>query len=246
MRVAHLLAEEGITGELWLGALLDAGADPDVVRAPLERAGVDATLRWERREVRAVACTVVRFDEPDGARRVDTYPALLSCIEAAGLPDRARRRAHAVATALARAEADVHATPIEAVHFHELGRPRTVARVIAGAAALEALDVDHVSVGRVAVGGGQVRIAHGAFPVPPPAVLHLLRGHDVVGGPQDRELTTPSGAAVLAALAAPQPTIPPMRLEAHGRGAIEDAGDSQLLTVLVGDAPCGQRHPIPL
>lgn len=235
MRLAHLLCEDdGITAELLLGALVDAGAPAGVLQAALDDAGAQARLVAEPGEVREVTATRVRIETEPDAPRVESFPALKERLAAARLAPRADHRVRAVAEALGRAEAAVHGVPLDAVRFHELGRPHSVARLIAAAVALEQLDVDEVSTSRVAVGGGVIRIAHGRFPVPPPAVLHLLQGFVIHGGGQDRELTTPSGAAMLAGLATPATTVPAMRLETHGRGAIEEGDATRLLTVMIG------------
>lgn len=237
MRLAHVLCEDdGITAELWIGALVDAGAPVDAVQDALDRAGTGARLATERGEARNVAATRVRLEiEPD-APRVDTVTALKERIAAAGLDERIEHRVRAVADALVRAEAAVHGVPPDAVRFEELARPHTVARLIAGAVALERLDVDAVTTSPVAVGSGVIQIAHGRFPVPPPAVLHLLQGFTVHAGGSPSELTTPSGAAVLAGLATPSGGVPSMHLEAHGRGADDLSPDARILTVMIGKA----------
>lgn len=229
-----MLCDDGITAELWLGALVDAGAPLAELQAAIDRAGVPTQILAPAGDAREVVARFVRFETAAGAARYDTVEALRDRIDAADLPDRAHARAHAVADGLARAEAASHGVPIEDVRFHELGRPHGVARIIAGAAALESLEVDRVTVGPIAVGGGVIRIAHGRFSVPPPAVLHLLRGFVIRGGDLDEELTTPSGAAVLAGLATSVERIPAMRLETHGRGAMAVGEGHRLLTVVLG------------
>lgn len=230
----HLLCDEGISGDLLVAALADAGAPPDDLRAAVSRAGVPATLEVEHCEARHVRATRVRVTAPSDAAPIDRIAGLHAIVDAAGLPARAAERAHAIVAALGRAEAAVHGVPVDQVRLHELGRPRTAATTIAVAVALELLDVDEVTVGPVAVGDGAVEIAHGRFPVPAPAVLHLLAGFEVEGGGRRQELTTPSGAAVLAALAAPAASTPRLHLAGHGRGVAGDGASQRLLTALVG------------
>lgn len=234
MRLAHLLCDDGITGELWLGALVDAGAEPSTLQAAIDSAGVEARIVAERRDAREVVATYVSLEEPAGAAHVRSVAELRARIEAAGLSGRTLSRASAVAEALARAEASSHGVGLGDVKFHELARPRGVARILAGAVALEELKIDQVSVGSVNVGGGMIEMSHGRFPVPPPAVLHLLAAFTIYGDRREDELTTPSGAAVLAGLAEQRLAIPSMRLERHGRGAVERDGRSRLLTLLIG------------
>jgi pyridinium-3,5-bisthiocarboxylic acid mononucleotide nickel chelatase len=236
----HLLCDEGICAERWLGALVHAGAHPKVLREPVERAGIPVSLEVEHGVAREVAATWVRCHLDVGAPRLDRMADLHAVIGRSGLVPRAAERAHAVASALGHAEAAVHDLSVEAVQLHELGRPVTAARIVAGAAALEDLEVEGVTVGPVAVGAGHVDIAHGRFPVPPPAVIELLRGFVIEGGPRPKELTSPSGAAVLAALAEPREVIPRMQLLGSGRGAVHRDGDERLLTVLLGTSLRGR------
>jgi pyridinium-3,5-bisthiocarboxylic acid mononucleotide nickel chelatase len=233
-RHLHLHCSDGITGQLFLAALLDVGVAADVVQAPVDRMAVGVRLRAERSTVRSVVATRVEVATADDAPRLDRPVALHDAIDRAALSTRAGDRAHAVASALAAAEAAVHGVPVDAVRFHELGRPRTVAGIVAACQALEELEVTHLTTGPVAVGDGDVSIAHGRFPVPPPAVLPLVRGFVIEGGGRARELTTPSGAAVLAALVTPTATLPRLQLEEHGRGVAGSDGHEQVLTVLAG------------
>jgi pyridinium-3,5-bisthiocarboxylic acid mononucleotide nickel chelatase len=230
----HLLCDEGICAERWLGALVHAGAHPKRLREPVERAGIPVALEVEQGIAGEGAATWGRCHLDVEAPRLDRMADLHGVIERAGLAERAAERAHAVASALGQAEAAVHDVAVEEVRLHELGRAVTAARIVAGAAALEELEVERVTVGPVAVGAGHVDIAHGRFPVPPPAVLELLSGFVIVGGPREKELTSPSGAAILSALADPVDTIPRMRLLGSGRGAVRRDGEERLLTVLVG------------
>lgn len=235
MRLAHLLCSDGISGDLWLGALIDAGAPVEPLQVALDRSEIHARLIVETANARTVTATRVSV-ECDGAARVDRLDGLHELVASAGLPDRAEARAHAVVSTLGQAEAEVHGVRVEDVALHELGRPRTGAMIIAGAMALELLQIDAISTGPIAVGSGTVEIAHGRFAVPPPAVMALLKGFVIEGGPRDQELTTPSGAAVLAALAEPVEAAPRLWLESYGRGA-SGAGDRlRVLTVLIGSA----------
>jgi pyridinium-3,5-bisthiocarboxylic acid mononucleotide nickel chelatase len=239
----HLLCDDGITGELWLSALVAVGADVDELQGAVDRAGLPARLVARRTEAREVLATSVTVAAAADAPRIDSPAALTDTILAAGLAERAQQRALRVATALSEAEAAVHGVPVERVRFHELGRTRTVVQLIAAVTALELLEVERTTTSTVALGGGSITIAHGRFPVPPPAVLELLRGFPVEGGPRRGELTTPSGAAVLAALAEPAEAIPPMRLARAGRGAVGEGDEVRLLTALLGSDLPAPDHP---
>ena len=158
--------------------------------------------------VLAEATTVVR-----------TAAHINGLLDEARLPERVRDRAVAVFGALARAEGKLHNRPPEQVHFHEVGALDAIIDVVGTCAALELLDVDEVHASPVAHGIGMIRSAHGALPNPPPAVVELLRDVPVYGLDIPLELTTPTGAAILAALSVGFGPLPPMSIEASGFGA---------------------------
>lgn len=243
MTVAHLLCDDGITAELFLGALLDAGADLDAARTAIEAAGVPSRLHVDRITARHVACTTVVVEDV-GDLRLPTRADWDALVRDADVTDAARYRAQALIDAVITAEAQVHAVDPADVHLHELARPRTLARILAIAVAMESLDIGTVTTSPVAVGGGVIDIHHGRFPVPPPAVLHLLQGFDIRGDDRQVELTTPSGAAVLAAFATAAPSVPAITLGSHGRGAQRHPDGDRLLTLLLG-APSGSTSSQP-
>jgi hypothetical protein len=214
----------GIAGDMALGALLDAGADPDAVREILAGLGVPGwelvvagTLRG------GIVATDVKVDVAEsGVVRTATH--ILGLIEEADLPDRVRRRALAVFGALGEVEARLHGRPVEQVHFHEVGGVDAIVDIVGVCAALEVLDVGEVHVGPIAQGQGMIRTAHGHLPIPAPATAELLRGAPVFGTGVNLELTTPTGAALMAALATRFGTMPAMSVAAVGYGA----GDREL------------------
>jgi uncharacterized protein (TIGR00299 family) protein len=206
-----------------LGALIDAGADVDEVRsmcrrlplagweldtAPVLRGGVAAT----RAIVGVLESGVVR-----------TYGHITAMVEEARLPERVRNRALTTFEVLARAEGRLHRRPPEQVHFHEVGAIDAIIDVVGTCAALEVLGVDEVRASPVAQGIGMIRTAHGALPNPPPAVVELFRmaGAPTYGLDIPFELTTPTGAALLAGLAQGFGPLPPMEVAAAGFGAGE-------------------------
>ncbi len=234
MTIAHLLCSDGISSELLVASLVDAGAPIEVLQAAVDRTGLPARFIAEPDHVRTVHARRVHLEIGAHAPRFENRAALLDVVDRAGLSGRAQRRAVAIIDALVSAEAAVHGVAPSEVRLHELGRPAAIIRTVACAVALESLDVDRVTVSSIAVGDGVVDIAHGRFPLPPPAVLVLLEGFDIEGGGRRQELTSPSGAAVVSALARPVPTMPQLRLTGHGRGVVGAGDDARILTVLVG------------
>jgi len=209
----------GIAGDMALGSLLDAGADIQEVRTLLERlplAGwaldVEPVLRGGIAATRALVSvhdTVV----------VRTHAHIVGLVEEARLPDRVAGRALATFAVLADVEARLHRRPVDQVHFHEVGGHDTIVDVVGTAAALEVLGIDDVRASPVATGLGMVRAGHGMLPNPAPAVVALLEGVPTWGRNVPVELTTPTGAALVAALSSGFGPMPPMRVTGQGFGA---------------------------
>jgi pyridinium-3,5-bisthiocarboxylic acid mononucleotide nickel chelatase len=209
----------GIAGDMALGSLLDAGADLDEVQSILKRLPFAGwSLRTEPVLRGGIAATRAVVSVTDNVV-VRTHAHIVGLVEAAGLPDRVAQRSLAVFAALAQAEARLHRRSVDQVHFHEVGGHDTIVDVVGTVAALEVLGVDVVTASPVATGTGMVRAAHGMLPNPAPAVVALLEGAPTWGRDVAVELTTPTGAALLAALSAGFGPMPPMRIVASGFGA---------------------------
>jgi uncharacterized protein (TIGR00299 family) protein len=238
-RHAWIDAGAGIAGDMLLGALLDAGAGLDAVQAaidavlpgaialsvePVQRAGLRATK---------VHVTPLVDDPPHRTWR--DIRGLLRDSTAERVFDR-----------LARAEAAVHGTDPEDVHFHEVGALDSIADVVGVCAALDDLGVTTVSAGEVALGSGTVRAAHGTLPVPAPAVAELAKGWRVNGGGRG-ECATPTGMALLRALAERCETLPPMTVGRVGVGAgtRDDPERPNVVRVLISeDGPAGAHDAV--
>ena len=228
----------GIAGDMALGALLDAGAELSFVTAQLQTLELDGwRLDAEQVTRHQIAATRALVEAPESHhhRRWRDIRVLL---EAAPLAERVRRRALAVFGALADAEGAVHGVPAEEVHFHEVGALDAIVDIVGVCAALESLDVETVCCGPVAVGTGTITAAHGVLPNPPPAVTRLLAGRPIVGIDLDAELTTPTGAAIVSALAERFGPAPAMTVTATGFGAgTRELPDRANVTgVLIGTA----------
>jgi pyridinium-3,5-bisthiocarboxylic acid mononucleotide nickel chelatase len=230
----------GISGDMLLGALLDAGLDLAALRgalAPLPLSGY--ALEAEPVTEHGISGTRlhVRLDEraPPAHRRLADIIALL---DAASLPQRAYMRALAVFQRLAEAEATIHGTTPEEVTFHEVGAADSIVDIVGAALALDLLDITDIYCSELPLTSGRVRSAHGALPVPAPATLELLRGTDAVwrSVPTEGELVTPTGAAIVAALARFE--RPAMRLNAVGYGfGTRKLPWANCLRAVVGSAP---------
>lgn len=224
-RVAWFHCFSGIAGDMALGALLDAGADLDEVRALCRRVPVDGwTLDAEAVLRGGIAATKARVDTVERHVVHRTASHIIGLVQEARLPDRVTRRAVRTFEALAEVEGRLHRRPPSQVHLHEVGGLDAIVDVVGTCAALEVLGVDDVYASPVATGRGMVRSAHGLIPNPAPAVVGLLAGAPTYGIDVPVELTTPTGAALLAANVVGWGALPAMRIEASGFGA----GDREL------------------
>jgi uncharacterized protein (TIGR00299 family) protein len=243
VRTLWVDAANGAAGDMLMAALLDAGADRGAVTAALESLPTES-VRLDEREVRRhgfrARYVVVAAAESTVRRGLDE---VLAVVESAELPTDAANFAVETFSRLARAEARVHGIPVEQVHFHEVGALDAIADVVGCAVALHSLDllgpVSRV-VGPVAVGAGTVNGAHGAIPVPGPAVLELLTaaGAPIAAHGAAMELCTPTGAALLCTLATawgPPPALTPVAVGV-GAGTADMRTHPNILRVLVGES----------
>jgi uncharacterized protein (TIGR00299 family) protein len=209
----------GIAGDMALGSLLDAGADFDQVLALLERLPFGGWALERQSVLRGGIAATQAVVTVNDSVVVRTHAHIVGLVEEARLPERVTRRALATFSALAEVEARLHHRSVDQVHFHEVGGHDTIVDVVGTIAALEVLGVDEVESSPVATGMGMVRTAHGMLPNPAPAVVALLEGMPTWGRDIPVELTTPTGAALLAALATGFGPMPPMRVTTNGFGA---------------------------
>jgi pyridinium-3,5-bisthiocarboxylic acid mononucleotide nickel chelatase len=217
--VAWFHCFSGIAGDMALGSLLDAGADVGEVLTLLRRLPLPGwDLRTESVLRGGIACTraIVSADDDVVVR---THAHIVGLVSEARLPQRVVARSLAVFAALAEVEGQLHRKPVAQVHFHEVGGHDAIIDVVGTVLALEVLGVDRVSASPVATGTGMVRSAHGLLPNPAPAVVQLLRGVPTYGRETPVELTTPTGAALLAALSGSFGPLPAMTVGSTGFGA---------------------------
>jgi len=221
MTVAWFQCLAGASGDMLLGALLDAGARLESVQAAVDAVGTEP-IRIETEDVlrQGLAATQAHVRVPPSSV-VRTWANIRLLLESADLPAAVRARALDVFARLADAEATAHRTTADQVHFHEVGALDAVADVVGVCAALHALGVTDAVSSAVAVGSGMVRSSHGLLPVPGPAVLALLSsaGAPTYSGDVPYELCTPTGAALLAATVSSWGPMPLGRVAAVGYGA---------------------------
>ncbi len=221
-----------------LGAIVGAGVPVAAITAAVQAVAPEhVALAPETVTRNGFAATRCRVDVADSSTH-RTWRDIAALIASADLPEAVRIRAHATFERLAVAEASVHGTAADEVHFHEVGALDAIADVVGVCAGIEYLGLDQLVVSPVAVGSGTVSGSHGSMPVPPPAVAELLRGVPSYAGPVPMEMCTPTGAALLVSNATsfgPQPAMT-VREIGVGAGGRDPDGHANVLRLLVGEA----------
>jgi len=237
MRICYLDAFSGISGDMLVGALADAGADSAAIADGLRSLHSGASVSFEKVQRCGIAASKfhVHVDEPQKHRHLS---GILKMIEAASLPERVKQNASAVFQRLGEAEASVHQVPIEKVHFHEVGAVDSIADIVGACLGFELLGAEAIYSSPLNLGSGTVKAEHGVMPVPAPATAALVAGKPVYARGPAVELTTPTGAAVAVTLARDFGVMPPMKIAAigYGAGGHDFAEQANVLRILVGEA----------
>ncbi len=237
MKTAHFDAFSGIAGDMTVAALIDAGAPAEALFAGLDSLGTGARFSVERVKRHGISGTKfnVGFEDTHKHRHL---PHIVKMIEASALPETAKSNAVHVFEVLGAAEAQVHGVPIEKVHFHEVGAVDSICDIAGACYALELLGIESVHCSPINTGSGTVEADHGTMPVPTPATALLLTGIPAYARGPETELTTPTGAALMAALSAGFGVMPPMVIAAQGFGAgTKDFPQmANVLRVMIGES----------
>jgi len=237
IRSAYFDCFSGISGDMVLGALVDAGADLRAIEAELRKLGLQGwTISASKVQRRAIFATHVKV-ETEEQHHHRGLSIILKRIDDANLAPRAAERARKIFTRLAEAEAHVHQVPIEQVHFHEVGAVDSIIDIVGAAIGFEMLGIDEFACSPLDVGAGQVKTAHGLLPVPAPATAQLLLGAPTYSSGLPRELVTPTGAAIATTLATRYAGMPPVTLRAigYGAGSADNAEKPNVLRLLIGE-----------
>ena len=237
MKIAYLDCFSGISGNMMLGALLDAGLELAALERALSLLGVGgfelAVNRVQRGGLTGLHVEVLTAEKGVTRHLGD----IEEIIESSHLAPSVQERSVAVFRRLADAEARVHGEPVEKIHFHEVGALDAIVDIVGSVAGLELLGVDQIYSSPVHIGRGTVECAHGILPVPAPATAYLLQGVPVYGRDIDSELVTPTGAALLTTLATGYGSAPPMRVDRIGYGAgTRTLPLPNLLRISIGEA----------
>ena len=236
MNICYFDAFSGVSGDMTVGALVDAGADWVAVQSALHSLNLDATFRLEKTMRHGITASkfFVDFVEQKKHRHL---PHIEKIILGGSLSEAAQKNALAVFRRLGEAEAKMHSVPIEKVHFHEVGAVDSICDIVGACVALELLGVTEIRSSRINVGRGTVNTEHGVLPVPAPATAELLKDAPIYAAGPEAELTTPTGAAIITTLASGFGSLPSVRVLSQGFGAGNKDFPSQanVLRVLIGE-----------
>src|SRR6478609_4447266 len=300
MRIAYLECFSGISGDMFLGALVDAGVPPELFVRTVEALGVDARLEISRVDRSGISATKVdviaagekelpreefwaqetqHTHEPHHAHGGEPSPShqhehsharegkhshphthshdhahrglteIRQIIRGAAIAPSAQERAIRIFEALGAAEAKVHNSDIEKIHFHEVGAIDAIVDIVCASVGAETLGVDEWICSPLNVGGGTVVCAHGAFPIPAPATLELLKNAPVYSGEIQKELVTPTGAAIVRVLASRFSQFPAMETEKIGyaAGTRNFKNSPNVLRLTIGETAAAQHEsPFPV
>ena len=240
----------GVAGDMVLASLVDAGADPVAVGAMLAGLGLDDyALTFEPTQRAGVRSTraIVAVHEHDDHHHHRAWRDIRALLEGADLPDRVHARSLAVFALLAEVEAKIHGVDVDHVEFHEVGAVDSIVDIVGACAALEVLGIDTVSCGPIGTGHGTVRTQHGELPNPAPATVSLaaMRQIPLTGLDDRRELATPTGVALMAALADSFGALPSLVVSGrgYGAGALDVNGRANVVQVVVGEVAGSSGGP---
>jgi uncharacterized protein (TIGR00299 family) protein len=218
MKIAWLELWTGLSGDMFVGALLDAGWGEARLRSTVAALGLEPFgLKVERRSHGGITGLGIRVEVPPASPRRG-FREIAGILAASTLAEPVRRKAEEIFRSLAEAEARIHGIGLDEVHFHELGALDTLVDIVGAVAGVHELELEKILAGPIPLGGGEIVMAHGRVPSPAPATALLLEGWPVRPAAAQGEFLTPTGAALLRNLAAPS-SMPSFRVERVGYGA---------------------------
>lgn len=237
MRQAYLDGSSGISGDMFLAVILDAGLEPGRLLEEFKKLPLGPYEFKHTRAMRGgLVGTRVEIHVP-GHQHARGLPEIDALLEKAALPERAKAQARRAFTRLAEVEGKLHNKPPEKIHFHEVGAVDAILDIVGTCVGLELLEISELVCSPLNVGGGRVEAAHGTLPVPAPATAELLKDIPIYSSGVEAELVTPTGAALVSTLAASFGPLPAMKVERIGYGAGEKEihGHPNLARLFVGE-----------
>ena len=237
MRIAHFDCFSGISGDMVLGAVIDAGVSPDAIRAALDSLGLPIALEVEKVKRCGFAATKATIEAAD-QEDYRFLPDVEAILAKGNITPKQRDLATRIFRKVAEAEAVAHGMPLERVHFHEVGALDSIADIVGAAVGLDLLGVEKFTSSPVPTGTGTVKCAHGLMPVPTPGTAELLRGVPLAPSTVKAELTTPTGAAIITAVVTEFTASPAMTIDriGHGAGTKDFLEQPNILRLFVGSS----------
>ena len=238
MKLAYFDCFSGISGDMTLGALVDAGCSVEHLRSELRGLQVPGwDLTAEKVWKNGMAATYVKVVTEDQSKH-RSLSAILEILEKSQLATGVRDQAGAIFRKLGEAEARVHDVPLEKIHFHEVGAVDAIVDIVGACIGFHALGIEKFACSSLNVGGGTAKMAHGVLPVPAPATANLLQGKPTYSNGVQRELVTPTGAAIVATLCDSFGAQPAMTVSAigYGAGTADLEGQPNVVRIMVGEA----------
>jgi hypothetical protein len=238
MKCSYFDCFSGISGDMTLGALLDAGVSAERLRAELQGLNLAGwELSAEKVWKNGMAATYAKVRAQDTATH-RSLSTILSLIEKSALAAGVKNRASAIFQKLGEAEATVHDVPLGKIHFHEVGAVDAIIDIVGACIGFAALGIESFACSALNVGGGTAKMAHGVLSVPAPATARLLLGKPTYSNGIQKELVTPTGAAIVATLCSNFGPQPPMTVNAigYGAGTADLEGQPNVLRLMVGEA----------
>jgi pyridinium-3,5-bisthiocarboxylic acid mononucleotide nickel chelatase len=238
MKLAYFDCFSGISGDMTLGALVDAGCDLATLRHELQGLELPGwSISSEKVWKNGMSATHVRVSSEEQTKH-RSLSAILQILSKSRLAPPVRDRAAAIFQKLGEAEARVHDVPVENIHFHEVGALDAIVDIVGSCIGFGTLGIESFSCSPLNVGGGTAKMAHGVLPVPAPATAALLKGKPTYSNGVQRELVTPTGAAIVATLCDSFGPQPPMTVTAigYGAGTIDLEGQPNVVRIMIGDA----------
>lgn len=238
MKTLFLDCSSGISGNMFLGALIDSGLDKDhLTKELLKIRNTKYEFRNKKVEKHGVSGIYVDVKTKKETEHRNLKD-ILSLIDKSKLNPNIKRIAKAIFRRLAEAESKVHGVPINKVHFHEVGAIDSIVDIVGAAIGLDYFEIEEIKTSPINVGSGWIKAAHGRLPVPAPATAELLKGFSIYNSGIRKELTTPTGAAIIATLAKPAESMPRLKVErvGFGAGTYDLAEQPNLLRIFIGES----------
>jgi len=236
MKIGYFECFSGASGDMILGAMIDAGLSPHGLRQELKKIRLkNVSLKVKKVLKGGISATQVVVEGKDEKKHSRSLKEIFQIIDRSRLEDGIKKRSKEVFERIASVEARIHRRPMEEIHFHEIGGLDSVIDIVGAVWGFGQLGIDRLYVSRVNVGGGLVKCEHGVLPVPAPATLSLMKGKPVYSSGAEVELLTPTGAALLTSLGSEFGKMPGMKPERIGYGAGRaDLSHPNLLRLIIG------------